>query len=177
MSSWGSSISSFTTRGSVMFQMNTKSCTVWDTRGTKWKSKSSTNRLRVLTAFNHHRADLNVMRIRFKFHRAGEHECQPGNASSVSSHSRRQSNSLWHVKQCLVVVQPQVMIWHCHLVEGDFLRILEKAIWSPDRMEPLDVEDSIFLAHVFRQSESRVSPTLCVQPGRVQAEKRGGKGK
>lgn len=57
---------------------------------------------------------------------------------------------LWHVQQSLIVIQPQIMIGHRHLVERDFLRVLEKAIWPPDRVKPLDVENSIFLAHVFR---------------------------
>lgn len=31
----------------------------------------------VLTALDHHRANLSVMRIGLEFHRAGEHQCQP----------------------------------------------------------------------------------------------------
>jgi len=58
------------------------------------------------------------------------------------------------------VVQPQIVVGDAHLVEGDFLGILEETIRPPDVVQPLDVQNSVFLAHVLRQPEPRVSPAL-----------------
>ena len=59
------------------------------------------------------------------------------------------------------MVQPQVVVGDAHLVERDFLGVLEEAVRPPDVVQPIDVENSIFLAHVLRQSEPGVSPALC----------------
>ena len=68
---------------------------------------------------------------------------------------------LRHIQQGLIVVQPQVMVGDAHLVESDFLGILEEAVRPPDVVQPVDVENSVILAHVLRQSEPSVSPALC----------------
>lgn len=53
------------------------------------------------------------------------------------------------------------MIWYCHLVECNAFGVLKKAIRSPNIVQPFHVQYSIFLAHVFGQSQSMVAPTLC----------------
>lgn len=58
------------------------------------------------------------------------------------------------------MVQPQVMIGDAHLMERHFLGVLEEAVRSPDVMKPLHIQNSVVLAHVLRQSEPRIPPTL-----------------
>ena len=68
---------------------------------------------------------------------------------------------LRHIQQRLIVVEPQVVVGDAHLVECDFLGVLEEAIRPPDVVQPVDIENSVILAHVLRQSEPGVSPALC----------------
>ena len=67
---------------------------------------------------------------------------------------------LGHVDEGLVVVEPKVVVGHAHLVKGDLFGIFEKDVGAPDILQPADVEDSVLLGHVLRQSESMVPPTL-----------------
>lgn len=78
MSNWGSSISSLTTRGSVIFHMNTRSCVVCETakQNTPWSNFDVAaytfvlflSRRRILTAFDHHWANLGIVWVWFEFH-------------------------------------------------------------------------------------------------------------
>lgn len=67
---------------------------------------------------------------------------------------------LGHVKQCLVVIQPEIMIWYWHLVESNFFCIFEETVRSPDVMQPVHVEYSVIFGHVLWQPQSRIPPTL-----------------
>lgn len=58
------------------------------------------------------------------------------------------------------MVEPEVVIGYRHLVECDFLRVLEEAVRPPNVVQPVDVEDPVLLRHVFRQPQSRVPPAL-----------------
>jgi hypothetical protein len=53
------------------------------------------------------------------------------------------------------------MIGDAHLMECYFLCILEETVGSPDVMQPLHIQNSVVLAHIFRQSKSGIPPTLC----------------
>ena len=58
------------------------------------------------------------------------------------------------------MVQPEIVIRYGHLVKGDFLRVLEEAVRSPDIVQPVYVQYSVLLGHVLRKSQSRVPPAL-----------------
>ena len=47
-------------------------------------------------------------------------------------------NSLDHVENGAIFVEPNVMIGYCHSLERDFLGVFEKTIGSPNEAEPLD---------------------------------------
>lgn len=83
------------------------------------------------------------MRIRLELHGAAEYECQLG-----------------HVQKCLIVVQPQVVIRDAHLVKRDLLCVLEETVWPPNAVQPVHVQDAILLAHVLRQPQAWIPPTL-----------------
>ena len=68
---------------------------------------------------------------------------------------------LRHIEKRLIVVQPQVVVGDAHLVEGDFLGVLKETVRPPDVAQPIDIENSIILSHILRQSEPGVSPALC----------------
>ena len=59
---------------------------------------------------------------------------------------------LGHIKQRLIMIQPKIMIGYAHLMKRHFLGILEEAVWSPDLVQPVNVEDPVFLVHVLRQT-------------------------
>ena len=46
------------------------------------------------------------------------------------------------------MIQPQIMVRNAHLMEGDFLRVFEEAVWSPDLVQPVHVQDPVLLVHV-----------------------------
>lgn len=113
------------------------------TRGGGTQKHPTCSKKNALTALDHHRADLRVVRIRFELHRAAQHQRQLG-----------------HVQQRFVVVQPQIVVRDAHLVEGDLFGVLEEAIGPPDAVQPVDVQDAILLAHVLGQTEARIAPAL-----------------
>lgn len=57
---------------------------------------------------------------------------------------------LRHVEEGFVVIQPKIMIRYRHLVERDFLRVLEEAVRPPDIVQPVYVQYSVLLGHVLR---------------------------
>lgn len=59
------------------------------------------------------------------------------------------------------MVEPQIMIGDAHLMERHLLCILEETVWSPDVMQPLHIQNSVVLAHVFWQSKPGIPPALC----------------
>lgn len=65
---------------------------------------------------------------------------------------------LGHVQQRLIVIKPQVVVGNRHLMERDFLGVLEEAVGPPDRVQPLHVENPILFAHVFRKPQAGVAP-------------------
>lgn len=58
------------------------------------------------------------------------------------------------------MIEPKVMVWYCHLVESNAFGVLKEAVWPPDFVQPFDVQDAVFFAHVLRQSESVIAPAL-----------------
>jgi hypothetical protein len=52
------------------------------------------------------------------------------------------------------------MVGDAHLVERDFLGVLEEAVRTPDVMQPVDVDNPVILPHVLGQSEPGVPPAL-----------------
>ena len=67
---------------------------------------------------------------------------------------------LGHVDERFVVVEPQVVVGHAHLVERDLFGIFKENIRSPDFLEPGHVQDAVLFGHVLRQPESVISPAL-----------------
>jgi hypothetical protein len=59
------------------------------------------------------------------------------------------------------MVQPQVMVRDAHLMECHLLCILEETVRSPDVMQPLHIQNSVVLTHVFWQSQPGIPPALC----------------
>lgn len=83
------------------------------------------------------------MRIGFEFHR-----------------TRQNQSQFRHIQERLIVVQPQIMIRNGHLVERHAFRVLKEAIRPPDIMQPFHIQYAVLLAHILRQPQSGVPPTL-----------------
>lgn len=58
------------------------------------------------------------------------------------------------------MIQPQIMVRNAHFMEGDFLGVFKEAIWPPNIVQPLHVQDPVLLVHIFREPETRISPGL-----------------
>ena len=69
-------------------------------------------------------------------------------------------NLLSHVDEGFVVVEPEIVIGHTHLVEGDFFGVFEEAVGTPEVLQPTHVQIAVLFGHVLRQSQSVVPPTL-----------------
>lgn len=48
-----------------------------------------------------------------------------------------------HIQDCLVLVQPHVVIWYCHRLEGDGFGVFEKRVRSPHVFEPVYLQQSV----------------------------------
>lgn len=59
------------------------------------------------------------------------------------------------------MIKPEVVVGNAHLVKCDLFSVLEKAVGSPDVVQPLDVQNAVLLLHVLRQAQPGVTPTLC----------------
>lgn len=59
------------------------------------------------------------------------------------------------------MIKPEVVVGDAHLVKCDLFSVLEKAVGSPDVVQPLDVQNAVLLLHVLRQAQPGVTPTLC----------------
>ena len=53
-----------------------------------------------------------------------------------------------HVEDLLSSVQPDIMVWNGHCLEGDLLRIFEIRVRSPDSVQPLNRQKLVFSGHV-----------------------------
>ena len=65
-----------------------------------------------------------------------------------------------HVEYCFVFVEPDVVVWNGHRLEGDLLRVFKERVRPPDEVEPLDRQQPIFSSHVVGQDETVVLPLL-----------------
>lgn len=88
-----------------------------------------------LTTLNHYGAHLSIVRERLKLHGTRQDQRKPIKIIFLLDSSQLLILINWlllgHVKQCFVIVQPQVVIWDGHFVKRDGLGVLEEAIWSP----------------------------------------------
>jgi hypothetical protein len=58
------------------------------------------------------------------------------------------------------VIEPQIVIGNGHFVKRHALGIFKKTVGPPDVVQPLHIQDPVVFLHVFRESETRVSPAL-----------------
>ena len=65
-----------------------------------------------------------------------------------------------HVEYLLGPVEPDIMVWYGHGLEGDLLGILEVGIGSPDSVEPFYWEKLVLSGHVLGQPQAVVIPLL-----------------
>jgi hypothetical protein len=65
-----------------------------------------------------------------------------------------------HVEYCFVFVEPDVVVWNGHRLEGDLLRVFKERVRPPDEVEPLHRQQPIFSSHVVGQDETVVLPLL-----------------
>ena len=69
------------------------------------------------------------------------------------------------------------MIRDCHRLESDFLGVLEKRVWPPNEMQPLNREETILPRHVVWQDQPMILPFLSKENiGSVSLKKRAKKG-
>lgn len=59
------------------------------------------------------------------------------------------------------MIKPEVVVGDAHFVECDLFGVLEEAVWAPDVVQPLDVQNAVLLLHVLRQAQPGVTPSLC----------------
>lgn len=65
-----------------------------------------------------------------------------------------------HVEDCLVLVQPHVVVGNGHCLEGHGLGILEERVGAPHILKPLHLQQSVATGHVLGQSQAVVFPRL-----------------
>ena len=65
-----------------------------------------------------------------------------------------------HVEYLLGPVEPDIMVWYGHCLEGDLLGILEVGIRSPDSVEPFYWQKLVLSRHVLGQPQAVVIPLL-----------------
>ena len=67
-----------------------------------------------------------------------EHESRRVSLKGLISHAKTSTNDilLHHVEDLFGSVQPNIVVWNCHRLEGDLLCILEIGVWPPDPVEP-----------------------------------------
>ena len=68
---------------------------------------------------------------------------------------------LGHVDERFVVVEPQIVVGHAHLVERDFLGVFEETVRPPQVLQPADVQVAVLFGHVLRTPQAVISPALC----------------
>ena len=69
-------------------------------------------------------------------------------------------NLLHHVKDFFRPIEPNIVVWDGHCLEGDLLGILEVGVRPPDPVEPLDWQELIFSRHVGGQPQPVIIPLL-----------------
>lgn len=50
------------------------------------------------------------------------------------------------------MVQPKIVIRNAHFMKGDLFCIFEEAIWSPNAVQPFNIEYSVFFVHILRKT-------------------------
>ena len=81
--------------------------------------------------------------------------------------------SLDHVEDGLVVMEPDVVVRDCHLLEGDLFGVFEVGVGLPNVVGPGDGEKPVVGAHVARKPQTVLHPALgekYVRRVRLQAE-------
>ena len=69
-------------------------------------------------------------------------------------------NLLHHVKDFFRPIEPNIVVWNCHCLEGDLLCILEIRVRPPDPVEPLYRQKLVFSCHVGGKPQSVIIPLL-----------------
>jgi hypothetical protein len=65
-----------------------------------------------------------------------------------------------HVEDGFVLVEPDVVVGHCHLLEGDLFGIFEERVGPPHELEPTDRQQPVLGSHVVWQPQPIVFPAL-----------------
>ena len=116
------------------------------------------------------------MRVRLELHSTRQHQRQPEQWTTKKKEQRNLNNTLavranifnnnkkrpllGHVEQCLVPVEPQVVVGNAHLVECDLFGVFKKTVWTPNLLKPIDVQNTVIGCHIFGQAKAMVTPTL-----------------
>lgn len=53
------------------------------------------------------------------------------------------------------------MIRNRHLMKSNTFGIFKETIWSPNTVQPIDIQNSIIFAHIFRKPQTWITPALC----------------
>lgn len=69
-------------------------------------------------------------------------------------------DSLDHVEDALVFVQPNVVVRDGDVLESDFFRVLEERVRAPHRVEPRRGQQTIVGSQVVRETQPVVLPCL-----------------
>lgn len=69
-------------------------------------------------------------------------------------------DSLDHVEDALVLVEPNVVIGDCDVLKGDLLGVLEEGVRPPHGMKPRRWQEPVIGRQVVREAETIILPRL-----------------
>ena len=69
-------------------------------------------------------------------------------------------NLLHHVEDFFRPIEPNIVVWDCHRLEGDLLCILEIGVWPPDPVEPFYGQKLVFPRHIWGEPQPVIIPLL-----------------